>query len=159
MAAAPSDATYKRWGIYQPFSEPEPNNKFAPENCGAANFSQSVGGVTGWSDSNCFNTFPFLCKIPGWQTVARPLPCIPSGLVADGAVLPALNAMLQVLLIHRSVRLQAPMCMHTCPRPPMPRTCSTPMPATVLLLMHGAAQTAATWWHTRRWRSRQRWSR
>jgi hypothetical protein len=44
--------------------EPEPNNKFIPENCAAANFTQFFGGVWGWADTNCYDNYPFICKIP-----------------------------------------------------------------------------------------------
>lgn len=67
LAAAPTDLTYKRWGVYQPLSSPEPNNKFPPEDCAVANFSQATSGVASWSDTNCFGNFAFMCKIPGGQ--------------------------------------------------------------------------------------------
>lgn len=69
LPAEPSgSARYHPWGIYRPGMEPEPNNKFQPENCVAANWSQTVGGVWGWSDTNCIDSYPFLCKIPrGWR--------------------------------------------------------------------------------------------
>jgi hypothetical protein len=44
--------------------EPEPNNRFIPENCAAANFTEFFSGVWGWADTNCYNNLTFACKIP-----------------------------------------------------------------------------------------------
>jgi hypothetical protein len=55
---------------YNPNAVPEPNNLFPPEYCAAANYSQAVAGLFSWSDTNCGNSYIFMCWVKGeWQLV------------------------------------------------------------------------------------------
>jgi hypothetical protein len=147
-----------RWGVYQPFSEPEPNNKFPPENCAAANFSQISGGLAGWSDTSCFSSFPFMCKIPGGPLRrAYPNPRLALRCGAKTISAPGRRLVCTHLLL--STQLQAPKCTSTFPTPPTPPTCSTPTPPPALLPRRGAPRRVATWRRMRCRRSRWRWSR
>jgi hypothetical protein len=62
---APSNTTYQHWGTMTPQSLLEPNNyERPPELCAVANGSQAYDNPAawGWADSNCANSFPFMCK-------------------------------------------------------------------------------------------------
>lgn len=60
-------------GTYNPNSIPEPNNLFSNEFCGVANYSQSVGQVASWSDTNCNNQYIFMCETKPPSIVVAPL--------------------------------------------------------------------------------------
>jgi hypothetical protein len=53
---------YSHWGTLNDGSK-EPNNAMPPELCGLGNYSLSFGGVWGWSDTACSNSFPFMCRM------------------------------------------------------------------------------------------------
>jgi hypothetical protein len=59
-------------GTYNPNSVPEPNNLFGNEFCGVANYSQSVGQVASWSDTNCNFQFNFMCETKPPSIVVAP---------------------------------------------------------------------------------------
>ena len=59
-------------GTYNPGSVPEPNNLLGNEFCGVANYSQSVGQVASWSDTNCNNNFIFMCETKPPSIVVAP---------------------------------------------------------------------------------------
>jgi hypothetical protein len=68
-ASAPSNhwkgftrGSYSHWGYYMPQNVIEPNDKFPPENCAGANYSQAWGSGWGWADTNCSGVHPFMCK-------------------------------------------------------------------------------------------------
>ncbi len=53
---------YAHWGLL-PDGSQEPNNSPAPQLCGLSNYSQAYGGAWGWSDANCADSFPFICRM------------------------------------------------------------------------------------------------
>jgi hypothetical protein len=53
--------SYQHWGAEG--SSQEPNNRFPPEDCGAATATQSFGDAWGWSDVNCTRRLIFMCKV------------------------------------------------------------------------------------------------
>jgi hypothetical protein len=64
-APAPTNTTYRHWGMLTPQSLQEPNNfGRKPELCAVANASQAFDSPTawGWADQNCLLKFPFMCK-------------------------------------------------------------------------------------------------
>ncbi len=67
-----NETAWNQWGIYMPAGLPEPNNLFAPEDCGVGNFSEpNDQDVASWADTKCSNKYVFICKIlrglPGLQ--------------------------------------------------------------------------------------------
>ncbi len=63
-----NETNWNQWGVYLPQGLPEPNNLFAPEDCGVGNFSQpNDQDVASWADARCSNKHIFICKIlRGW---------------------------------------------------------------------------------------------
>jgi hypothetical protein len=54
------DEAYEHWGMDG--TRPEPNNRFNPEDCGAATAAQMYGDAWGWSDVNCTRKLVYICK-------------------------------------------------------------------------------------------------
>ncbi len=53
--------SYKHWGTPKD-SPKEPNNIFAPENCGGGNASTSYLNAWGWADYMCTQPFTYMCR-------------------------------------------------------------------------------------------------
>lgn len=58
-----SSGGYLNWGTLMPGNISEPNNRVPPEDCGVANYTQSLSGVWGWADINCGRQLISICKI------------------------------------------------------------------------------------------------
>ncbi len=53
--------SYKHWGTPRD-SGREPNNVFAPENCGGGNASTTFLNGWGWADYMCDTPFTYMCR-------------------------------------------------------------------------------------------------
>jgi hypothetical protein len=107
--------TYANWGNYsdpldvmiENGTEPEPNNwLLPPENCAGANYTQlgfdgSSSGPWPWADTNCSQSWPFMCKmLREWPAGVNTVP-------------------VRAWCMARRTMLRAPRCLLT-PSPPQP---------------------------------------
>jgi hypothetical protein len=51
------------WGYFMPQNIREPNNIYLNEDCVGANLTQVYDGAWGWSDTQCSQRWPALCRI------------------------------------------------------------------------------------------------
>lgn len=64
--------SYKNWG--RPRDAPnEPNNMFAPENCGGGNASLTSLNAWGWADYMCSAQYTYMCR---WVLHGPPAGCM-----------------------------------------------------------------------------------
>jgi hypothetical protein len=87
--------SYKHWGTYLEAGmapQEEPNNRFPSELCVAANYTEAFGNAWGWSDTQCGQQMPYMCRMRsecrglarGADTCSRALCAKPPVPGADG---------------------------------------------------------------------------